>query len=157
MAPSGGPLKTAGLQGKRRRVRGSVPFGGRNGHIWLAAAARSTATTGAWPSPLVPRRLARGPRCGDHGPFARPLEEAGLQGKSSGVRGSVPFRGSNGRSTAFADHHGVGYSQGSDKGALAGAGRRRPRLAECQRTRRSPLYAWHRDAERPDRERRRLP
>ena len=37
MAISGGPLKTAGLQGKRRRVRGSVPFGGRNGHIWLAS------------------------------------------------------------------------------------------------------------------------
>jgi hypothetical protein len=27
MAPSGGPLKTACLQGKSRKVRGSVPFG----------------------------------------------------------------------------------------------------------------------------------
>jgi hypothetical protein len=35
MAPSGGPPKTAGLQGKSRRVRGSVPFGGSNGLVWL--------------------------------------------------------------------------------------------------------------------------
>jgi hypothetical protein len=31
MAPSGGPLKTLVLQGKIRRVPGSVPFGGSNG------------------------------------------------------------------------------------------------------------------------------
>jgi hypothetical protein len=31
VAPSGGPLKTASLQGKSRGVRGSVPFGGRHG------------------------------------------------------------------------------------------------------------------------------
>jgi hypothetical protein len=31
MAPAGGPLKMAGLQEKSRRVRGSAPFGGRNG------------------------------------------------------------------------------------------------------------------------------
>jgi integrase len=35
MAPSGGPLKTAGLQGKSRRVRGSAPFGGSNGLVCL--------------------------------------------------------------------------------------------------------------------------
>jgi len=51
VAPSCGPLKTGGLQGKRRRARGSAPFGGRNGHIWVMADARSTAPTGAWPSP----------------------------------------------------------------------------------------------------------
>ena len=31
MAPAGGPLKMAGVQEKSRRVRGSAPFGGRNG------------------------------------------------------------------------------------------------------------------------------
>ena len=35
MAPSGGPLKTSGLQGKSRRVRGSMPFGGSNGLVCL--------------------------------------------------------------------------------------------------------------------------
>jgi len=35
MAPFGGPLKMADLQGKSRRVRGSVPFGGRNGLVCL--------------------------------------------------------------------------------------------------------------------------
>jgi hypothetical protein len=34
-APSGGSLETAGLQGNSRRVRGSVPFGGSNGLVWL--------------------------------------------------------------------------------------------------------------------------
>jgi hypothetical protein len=36
MAPSGGPLKTARVQGKNHRVWGSVPFGGRDGLICLA-------------------------------------------------------------------------------------------------------------------------
>ena len=31
MAPSGGPLKAVGLQGKSPQGSGSVPFGGRNG------------------------------------------------------------------------------------------------------------------------------
>jgi hypothetical protein len=35
MAPSGGPLKTAGLQVKNRRVRGSAPFGGSDGLVCL--------------------------------------------------------------------------------------------------------------------------
>ena len=34
MAPSGSPLKTAGLQGKSRRV-GSTPLGGSHGLVWL--------------------------------------------------------------------------------------------------------------------------
>jgi hypothetical protein len=39
IAPSGGSLKTAGLQGKRRRGRpGSVPFGGSNGLVYLLGA-----------------------------------------------------------------------------------------------------------------------
>jgi hypothetical protein len=36
MVTSGGPLKTAGLQGKSRRVRGSVAFGGSNGLVCLS-------------------------------------------------------------------------------------------------------------------------
>jgi hypothetical protein len=35
MAPSGGPLKTFGLQGRRPQGPGSVPFGGSNGHVCL--------------------------------------------------------------------------------------------------------------------------
>ena len=73
--PSRRTLETAVLQGKSRRVRGSVPFGGRNGLVCLLADARSTATTGAGPSPAttagraagVPARGVcnrhRGPRC----------------------------------------------------------------------------------------------
>ena len=57
MAPSGCPLKTAGLQEKKPRGPGSVPFGGSNGLVCLGfgalADARSTATTGAWPSPTI--------------------------------------------------------------------------------------------------------
>src|SRR6266536_6081953 len=51
-----GPLRAspemAALQGKSGRVRESAPFGGRNGLVCLFLTdARSTATTGAWPSP----------------------------------------------------------------------------------------------------------
>ncbi len=35
MAPSGGPLKTAGLQGEKPQRPGSVPFGGSNGLVDL--------------------------------------------------------------------------------------------------------------------------
>jgi hypothetical protein len=42
----------AGLQGKSRRVRGSVPFEGRNGLVCLFfSVGTGTATTGARPSP----------------------------------------------------------------------------------------------------------
>jgi hypothetical protein len=35
VAPAGGPLETAGMQGKLAAVRVSVPFGGEDGLVWL--------------------------------------------------------------------------------------------------------------------------
>jgi hypothetical protein len=55
MAPSGGPLKTVGLQGKRQRVRGSVPFGGRNGLVFQTGLLRNPE---GWP--LQPPRRSAG-------------------------------------------------------------------------------------------------
>jgi hypothetical protein len=60
---------------------------------------------------------------GDHGPSARPVEKAGLQGKSSGVRDPRPLGAGMGSSAffrrctkychdggmAFASHYGGGY------------------------------------------------
>jgi hypothetical protein len=39
MAPSGGPLKVGGLQGKSPQGPGSVPFGGSNGLVCLDTSA----------------------------------------------------------------------------------------------------------------------
>jgi hypothetical protein len=36
MAPFAAPTKVPGLQGKSRRVRGAVSFGGSNGLLWLS-------------------------------------------------------------------------------------------------------------------------
>jgi hypothetical protein len=89
MAPSAAPTKAPDLQGKSRRVRGSVSFGGNNGLVCLLADVRSTATTGAWPSPLVTAaateidpQVARDRRVHqqDHGPHSDPHETVGLQG-----------------------------------------------------------------------------
>jgi hypothetical protein len=49
IAPFGGPPKLADLQGKSSWGSGSAPFGVQNGLVWLFAAGRSTATTGARP------------------------------------------------------------------------------------------------------------
>jgi hypothetical protein len=50
VAPSGGPLKTASLQGKRPRVRGSAPFGGRNGLVCLFLAQKKYCHNGGMAS-----------------------------------------------------------------------------------------------------------
>jgi hypothetical protein len=48
MAPSGGPLKTVGLQGKRLQGPGSVPFGGSNGHVCLKATSEEAASAASF-------------------------------------------------------------------------------------------------------------
>ena len=55
----------------------------------------STATTGAWPSPLS-RGGWLGVQQRDDGPLERSPEMAALQGKNGRVRGSAPFGGRNG-------------------------------------------------------------
>ena len=51
--------------------------------------ARSTAATGAWPSPTITTSACLGVHDGDHGPSGGPLKTVGLQGEraaGSGVR-----------------------------------------------------------------------
>jgi hypothetical protein len=71
MAPSGGPLKTAGLQGKSRRVRGSVPFGGSNGLVCLSSRLKYW-RNGAWPSPASTAVAGSGSKMGSWPPPAVP-------------------------------------------------------------------------------------
>jgi hypothetical protein len=53
MAPFAAPTKAPSLQGKSRRVPGSVSFGGSNRLVCLLLIARSTAATGARASPTA--------------------------------------------------------------------------------------------------------
>jgi hypothetical protein len=69
MAPSRGPLKISGLQGKGFTAR------------------ESTAGTGACPSPPSPRRLGLGSKMADHGPPSAPPRNGRFAGKR--LQGSV--------------------------------------------------------------------
>jgi hypothetical protein len=112
MAPSGGPLKTAVLQGKSRRVRGSVPFGGSNGLVCLEqrrevlpqggialAPHHGVGLPGSDKAMMAPPRgpqkrlLCRGKSVGVHDP--RPLgagmDTSACREKCRRVRGSAPF------------------------------------------------------------------
>jgi hypothetical protein len=101
MAPSGGPPKTGDLQGKKGRVRGSVPFGGSNRLVCLLAAATSTATTGAWPSPTTTASAWPGSTMAIMAPSGGPLKTAGLQGKSRSIPGGPCPLGAGMDSSAF--------------------------------------------------------
>jgi hypothetical protein len=110
MAPFGAPLKRLGLQGKCRRVPGSVPLWGQQWTRLLSFhPAPSTATTGHdFPHHAKycqnggmafahhPASACQGVQDGDDGPFVRPLERAVMQGKRPWGPGSAPFGGRNG-------------------------------------------------------------
>jgi hypothetical protein len=96
MAPSGGPLKAAGLQGKSRRVRGSVPFGGVDGLVCLVCLTREVlTTTGAWPPPLVRVQTRPVAAAGVHDqhpwPHRGTSEVPVLQAKWPMGKGAVPL------------------------------------------------------------------
>jgi hypothetical protein len=77
MAPFAAATKASRLQGKSRRVRGSVPFGGSNGLSWLShrhkycpngdtgvrsqpascVGAPGSVKARSWPLPPAPRKL----------------------------------------------------------------------------------------------------
>jgi hypothetical protein len=90
VAPPTAPQKASFCRGN------AEGFGGRA--LWVRRWARlpfllipgSTATTGAWPSPLS-RGGWLGVQQPDDGPLERSPEMAALQGKSGRVRGSAPF------------------------------------------------------------------
>jgi len=96
MAPSGGPLKLPVCRGKAAGSAVQALWGQQWTRL-ASSSQRSTATTGAWPSPAHHGvGLARGPRWRSC-PFRRSPETAGVQGKSRESAGSVPpFGGTNG-------------------------------------------------------------
>jgi hypothetical protein len=106
MASSGGPPKTVDLQGKRGRVRGSAPFGGRNGLVCLGVSTREKYCHNggmalAYHHGGAIRRVpARGVRDRHHGPRRGSLEAVLLQGKMLGVRDPRPL-GAGMDSSAF--------------------------------------------------------
>ena len=104
VAPSGGPLKTAGLQGRCCRVRESVPFGGSNGLVCLfhgghrychnGGMAFSRLYGGGLGRPRASRR-PWGPRTPSRPP-SRPARKApGCRVKMLWSMGSAPFGGSD--------------------------------------------------------------
>ena len=96
MAPPRGPPETAFMQGKVRGVSDSRPLVSGMDSSALANA-RSTAATGAWPSPTHhPASVCQGVQDGDDGPSPRFLEKAGLQGKARGVCDFKSFGGRDG-------------------------------------------------------------
>ena len=114
--PSGGPLKTASLQGKSRTVWGSVPFGGRDGlECLFFTTGASTATTGARPPPQLARAEAQAAalrrrqlRCGVHDrhpwPPTAPSEVVDLQGNRLERRGPTRLGAQNGNVTSRTFH-----------------------------------------------------
>jgi hypothetical protein len=90
MAPSGGPLKTADLQGKSRRVRGSVPFGGRNGLVCLSRGEKYCHNGGM---AFAPEQAAAGSgsMMAVMAPARGPQEAIYLQGKRLGVHDTRPL------------------------------------------------------------------
>jgi hypothetical protein len=96
MAPSAAPTEARHLQGKSRRARGSVSFGGSNGLVCLfLLVARSTATTGAWPPPPAhaqtrPPAVA-GSMIGAHGSHFGTLRSCGFAGKDPQLLGPTPL------------------------------------------------------------------
>src|SRR5215208_5050024 len=101
MAPSGGPLKTVGLQGKRPQGPGSVPFGGSNGHVCLFFCSSQEVLPqrghGLRPYPAA---AGLGSNSAMMGPLERSAEMAASQGKSGRVRGPRPL-GAGMDSSAF--------------------------------------------------------
>ena len=92
MAPSGGPLKLPVCRGKATGSAVQALWGQQWTRL-ASSSQRSTATTGAWPSPAHHGvGLARGPRWRSC-PFRRSPETAGVQGKSRESAGSVPLWG----------------------------------------------------------------
>ncbi len=97
MAPSGAPLETAGLQGKYRRVQGSVPFGGSDGLVCLFFSdAEKYCHDGGRRSFLQARRVSTpGVQEGNHGPSPRSPDKCVWQEKRKGP-GIRAFGDSNG-------------------------------------------------------------
>jgi hypothetical protein len=81
MAPSGGPLKTAGVQGKSRRVPGvRALWGQRWTRLPFFEDARSTATTRVWRPPTsTAAALARESTTAIMAPSGGPLEAPTLR------------------------------------------------------------------------------
>jgi hypothetical protein len=96
MAPFAAPTKAPVLQGKRRRVRGSVSFGGSNGLLCLSSRREKYCHKGGMALAHHGVGLPSGSTMAIMAPSGGPQKTSGLQGKSRGVRvrGSVPFGGS---------------------------------------------------------------
>ena len=88
--PLYGTLRSCRFAGQSLKEKGAEPFGAQMGSSALFHATRSTATTGACPSPAIRRWLGLGPRRRSW-PFRRSLENGWLQAKSCRVQGSVPL------------------------------------------------------------------
>ena len=88
LAPTSAPKKLLFCRKNVLRGKGPTPLGAQMGSS-PSCDATSTATTGAWPSPLA-QLPARGPRRRSWFPPRSP-KMAGLQGKSRRVRGPCPL------------------------------------------------------------------
>jgi hypothetical protein len=90
-SPVVAPTKRPVSRGKRLRVRDSRPLGsGMASSAFLASRARSTATTGAWPSATIRRRLYQESDNGDDRPFPAPRKGC-CAGNVRGVRDPRPL------------------------------------------------------------------
>jgi len=102
MAPFAAPTKAPVLQGKRRRVRGSVSFGGSNGLLCLSSRREKYCHKGGMALAHHGVGLPSGSTMAIMAPSGGPQKTSGLQGKCRRVRarGSVPFGGSSMRVVA---------------------------------------------------------
>ena len=133
MAPSGGPTKTGDLQGKAPVFGGPCPLGAAMDSSALADT-RSTAPTGARPSPTI-TASARSPRsragCGKRGPRTPSWPPLPTPGKSPVCRGN---RSRGSKSSPFGGSHALVWLSRTNRGRSSGS------VAPRSRASREPAF-----------------